>query len=174
MSIKMKIEVVTGAASVLMNSEVEDFMQSLGCTTEDYEMLTGSKNWIGKDRNRMFRALEGLLYGVVDSIGVPRFELPAEYVAAVISMFVHPVNYFPACAWLGSAASSNDLCDYTAKQEALEGLEKCTPQQIFALIVRCQNNAAMDALADTFTRKTELRLGRVLAEGEVENGSEEI
>ena len=37
---------------------------------------------------------DALLFQSLDELGLPRFTLPVEYVAAAIVAFVHPINYF--------------------------------------------------------------------------------
>lgn len=64
----------------------------LDLTEDDFAFLTGKNCWIGTERSRARRCIEASVYGSLDYLGLPRFAVPAEFVAGAIAYFVHPVN----------------------------------------------------------------------------------
>lgn len=159
---KLSLSCVHGSAVVLLNSGMDELLKSLGCTEADYKLIVGKRPWVGADRLRVIRVLEGLIHGMVDIMGLPKFQLPAEYIAAVVAIFVSPVNYFAACSWLGSYIASEDLADWTNANKPIEGMERCPPHQIFALCVEIASDEPIDKLCQSFTQKTNKALGRAM------------
>ena len=150
----LSLSTVRGALTVLSNGSVVDAAQSCGCTESDWKLLTGSKVFIGVDRPRVKRLLDNLIFGVVDTLGLPRFELPAEYAAACIAMFVNPVNYFPACSWIGTYARSEDIADYHGNLDAVQGLETVSSSKLFALVMEIKGGGMCSPFAEALKKKT--------------------
>src|SRR5437762_13006440 len=69
----------------------------LELTDDDFDFLTSNKVWIATDRSRARSCVEACVYGTLDFVGYPRFAAPAEFIAAVIAYYVHPVNIQTAC-----------------------------------------------------------------------------
>ena len=84
-------------------------------------------------------------------MGVARFELPAEYVAASIAMFVHPNNSMVACRLFERTVSSKDLSrgDKTKPMEA---------DKLFALVVELYSSSAATAGTNTAEPRTVVSL----------------
>src|SRR2546430_60591 len=85
----------------------------LDLTEDDFDFLTSNKVWIATDRSRARRCVEACVYGTLDFVGYPRFPAPVEFIAAVISHYVHPVNILIACRILQGAFDcdwSSDVC----------------------------------------------------------------
>lgn len=123
----LNYHITIGAMKTIANSGYRGHLQSLGITEADYKKFVGSGQWIAADRGRMSQVLSALLYGATDALGMPRFELPAEYVAAGIAVWVSGVNMSLACEW---APNSGE-----AAQLARSGFfEKPTTKQLFALV----------------------------------------
>src|SRR5690625_7484148 len=64
----------------------------LDLTEDDFDFLTSNKVWIATDRSRARRCVEDCVYGTLDFVGYPRFPAHVEFIAAVITYYVHPVN----------------------------------------------------------------------------------
>lgn len=82
------------AAKMISTASVMDL------TNEDFEFVSGDQLWLISDRTRAKRCVESLVYGAIDVVGIPRFPAPAEFVAAAIALYVHPVNIQLACGML--------------------------------------------------------------------------
>lgn len=70
---------------------------------DDIEFLKGPRLWLRADRGRVRRCIEAYAYGGLDVIGLPRFPLPAEFVACTIATQVHPSNWMTACVVMEGA-----------------------------------------------------------------------
>src|SRR5690625_3789299 len=75
----------------------------LDVTDDEFDVLTTNKVWIATDRPRPRRCVEARVYGTLDFVGYPRFPAPAEFIAAVIAYYVHPVNTQTACLIMDGA-----------------------------------------------------------------------
>ena len=101
----------------------------LGITAVDFEFVTGSVPWTREDRGRVRAVLDAVCHGVVDLLGAPRLNLPAEYMAAVLVTFVKPVNMHLACLWCERQASAEDITEGGS-------VEAVSADKLFALV--CQ------------------------------------
>lgn len=70
----------------------------IDCQPEDRELLISDVPWTALDRSRVQRAIEALVCGALDASGIPRFTLPAEFLAGAIAVAVAPINVLVACA----------------------------------------------------------------------------
>lgn len=96
-------------ATALASLQVVQAAQVFDLTAEDYEFVTSNRIWISTDRSRARRCVEALVYGTLDYVGYPRFPAPAEFVAAAIATFVHPVNLMTACLIMEGAEFSEHI-----------------------------------------------------------------
>lgn len=117
---------------VLTSSHLLSSMDSLGVPRPDMEKLCGAPLWLAADRHIIRRALDALLYGALDAIGIQRFMLSAEYIAAFIALVVHPSNHLVACAWYHGSVSADALLSDPEHVPIAEGL---TAHQLMALVV---------------------------------------
>lgn len=108
---RLSIEAALGAMRIVCGKDFAWLMQSFGITKEDYQLVTGSEPWLVNDRERVRRILQQLAAGTLDLIGIDRFELPAEYCAAIISVFVHPTNCMAACVVFENRRPGTDIED---------------------------------------------------------------
>ncbi len=118
-------------------------------------VLRRSTLWLSSERNVVRNTFDGLLFQSLDMLGLPRFILPVEYVAAAIVVFVHPVNYFTACLWSESHGATTD-------ELALEGdYDRFSARQLFSVVC----NVYADTYANnfgvgpgTFTSKVDVKV----------------
>src|SRR5207344_3459352 len=69
----------------------------LDLTEDDFAFVTSNKVWIATDRSRAGRCVEACVYGTLDFVAYARFTAPVEFIAAVMSYYLHPVNIQTAC-----------------------------------------------------------------------------
>lgn len=86
-----------------------EMLQVFGVTPELAKLVFGSAPWTATDRSHVRRVLDEICGGVLDRVGVPRVEVSAEYVAAVIAAFVHPTNVAVACRWMEMLRPAEDV-----------------------------------------------------------------
>ncbi len=114
-------------------------------------VLARSTLWLSSERNVVRNTFDGLLFQSLDMLGLPRFVLPVEYVAAAIVSFCHPVNYFTACLWSESHGATTD-------ELALEGdYDRFSARQLFSVV--CNIYAGNDGIGPgTFTSNVDVKV----------------
>lgn len=123
----LSITTVLGAMRLVELGAVNADFRGMGVAKADYDRFVSDQPWTADDRILVTRVFDCLCYGVMDIVAIPRIELPAEYVAAIIRTFVSPNNYFTACQWGSSLKAADDMD---------QGREPIQPHQLFALLVR--------------------------------------
>lgn len=101
---------------------------ALDMTPDDYEFFTSDRIWTSVDRSRARRCVEAAVYGTLDFCGYPRFPAPAEFIAAAIAHFVHPINIQTACLIMGGTEFTENV---------INGVERVLePAELFAHTLR--------------------------------------
>lgn len=119
-----------GAMHHIRAGALGDSLSAIGISLEEYQLTTSDSPWLVADRQVVVRVLENLIHGTCDCAGIPRFEVPAEFVAAVLSIFVSPVNTMAACRWMEGSRVAQDM-------SADEGtIEPLVAAELFALVLR--------------------------------------
>lgn len=154
-----------GSLKILSDQAHVDCARSLGCTEEDWELLTQRIPWEGKNRRVVKNLIEQLLYGSLQSMALPQIDVPAEYAAACIAFFVSPVNYFPACSWIANFHRADELGNFDNSQsQPINGLERVTSRQLFALVCQIISGKEIHSIAKTFKYKTGMTIGSLETE----------
>ena len=150
----LSLDTARGAMRMLATGEYAQIYHGLGLTQEDYELLTGHTIWMASERQRVRRCLDAFSAGVMDLIGVPHFELPAEFVAAVICALVKAPNIQLACRWMEGMRPANELAAATSDAHILD------PTQLFALCCQLYDDRAAAKVRETFEKKVARALVR--------------
>ena len=103
----VQYQVARGSLGFLANMGRVGVLDSFGITREEFEKLTGPVPWVGTDRHRVSQTLNALMHAGADILALPRFDLNAEYVAASIAIFVHPVNVYAACRFVEKVSTAS-------------------------------------------------------------------
>jgi len=140
---KVRLEVAFGAMSMLAAGTASSNFSHMGMSDDDYDLFTGSGVWQRQDQGSIESISSNIITGVMDMVGIQRIEVSAEYIAAVIAMFVHPVNYFTACSWLARNYSNEDL----ASGNSQLSIERVTPGVVYALVEQLQAKNPAEYLA---------------------------
>lgn len=156
--ISLTYEVAVRAMSMIVNQGRLNHLETIGLSNEDFKKVTSDVPWTGQDRNRVTAALNTLMSGVLDTAGVPRFALPAEWVAACIAVFVSPINVSLACCYVERPGSAAEI------GSGEEEFEKCTAKQLFSLIVQFHGGIEHVQARLDFERKTKLRIDSLTEE----------
>lgn len=164
MNLSLNYVVAKRAMAMIAAQGTMGHLDVIGLSREDFTRVTGAVPWLGTDRNRITVALNTLLSGVLDAAGVPRFALPAEWVAAAIAVFVSPINIHLACSYVERPGTASDL------GRGVEEFDRCTAQQLFALIVQFYGSDAHVEARRQFEAKTQLKLDQ-LESADPEKGS---
>ena len=130
----LQLQVVKSAMTALAKGTATGPLQNLGLLPQELELVTGNIPWKASERNQVSKALHTLMYSTQDALGLQRFEVPAEYVAATIAMFVSPTNIMVACSWMEA-----DLLSASAiGNPHLESINRneIRAAQLFALVLQ--------------------------------------
>lgn len=141
----LRIETAIGAMSILKDGSLNGDFSAFGISEAEYLLLVGPTPWHAQDRGVVRRTLDAMIFGVMDVTGVPRFNPPFEYIAAVISCFVSGANVMIACRWIEGGQRAEELL--AGKGE----IQNVTAEQMFAFI--CMLRGADPAVREQFDKK---------------------
>ena len=144
----MRMAMVRGAVKAtkhLYAGEYNDLYHGgMSITEEQWDTLTSNRPWAGVHRPVARQGLNNLMTGVLVEAGLPEIRVPAEFMAVVIAVAVHPVNWMQA-AFIGQAAYDG--------AEALEsdghvGLERepVSTSRMFALVMYASQDSMVQTL----------------------------
>lgn len=151
----LQLSVAKGSMYHLAEGGASGNIENLGITPSDMEILTGSLPWTGNQRSLITRILETLMFGALDTAGLTHFELSAEYVAAAISMFVHPTNTMVCSRWLERNYSAQQLSNPNTDTGQIESI---TATQIFHLVLQLQNDGFACTCRKQFENRTKIKI----------------
>lgn len=122
------------AALMIVADSVNPEFSALNITSQDLKVLTDNTPWVAQQKESAIRTVQALTYGISEMQGVSRLTVPAEYMAAVIAVFVKPCNYFAACTWVAERKLvGSDVTTMATGEELKE--TRTTAQQLFALTI---------------------------------------
>lgn len=142
---RVSYEVAVNCMTLIKNGAVNDAFEALGISSEDFRLACAGVPYIGSDRNRVTNVLTSLVYGTLDVVGLPRIEVPCEFIASVLAVFVCPGNLAVACRWMEAGHAAEDLV-------AGGSLEPVTANKLFALC--CQLASEAPAAAAHWEHRT--------------------
>lgn len=159
MTRNLHIATAKGAIQIVNDLSYINQIKAIGINSQEWDRLTGSKPWAAKERPVIERLIKHLIFGMLDMMGVGRFEVPAELVAAIGVSYISPCNYWAFAGWTGSHARAEELGNYDGSRIGpIEGLEKVTQSQLFALICELKSDEHSQLLIRRFSDKTELAM----------------
>ena len=109
----------------------EQLLLGTGISQSDFDAVTGPTLWVPSQRDTARKVLDTICFGAVDAVGLPRPEIPSEYVAAVIALFVNPINAMSACSLYNSTSPASHLANRAQGAGTLDNVTN--PTQLFAL-----------------------------------------
>lgn len=164
---ELRLESAIAAFQIIVEQDVTNAAYKLGCDEESYLLVTGSSPWTVDDKFQVVNQLIALTTGTLQKLGLGEVLQPsAEYWAAVIAMFVHPMNYFPACSWIAPAQSNSDLANFSGRSQNPTQIEKITPNRLFALVLELKATKQLPIFQRKFYEKTRKQLGHINEEDE--------
>lgn len=144
---ELKFQTARGAMKLLAGSSYTEIFGSLGITKEEFEKVTRASCWVSQDRGEVRKTLDALCAGVMDVTGVPRFEMPAEYVAAVIVSYVNPTNIQVACRWMEGQRPAEVVRGASSTPGQVD------PAQLFVLCCMLYDDEACAEVAQLFEKR---------------------
>ena len=143
----LSFETARGAMHLVRSMKVEQIVQAIGITEADIELTTGDEVWTIQDRQQVRRTLDAFAAGVMDLTGVPRFEMPAEFIAAVIATFVSPTNIMVACRWMEGQRPAEILVGATSTAHVVD------PAELFVICCRLRDTEGAAGVRENFRKK---------------------
>jgi len=132
---------------------------SLGISPEDYKLANGNTSWQREQRRRVVTTLDALIFGTVDVLGLGRFQIPTEYVAAIVSTFVSPVNRMVCCTWLAEQGTTGARAqDLAVAGQVASTVDKSTPSQLFALVCQLSETDESAQVRKQFESRMNVRM----------------
>ena len=137
MDTNVGVSYATSLASLRMIRDVS----IMDISEDDFEFIISDGLFLPVDRSRCRRIIEAIIYGALDYVGYPRLAAPAEFVAAAIAYYIHPVNIMTACVIM-------EGCEFT--ETVIKGVERpLTARELFSHVLRIKADA--DNLRDVET-----------------------
>lgn len=120
--------VETSFATALASIKVINGSNYLNLNEDDYNFLISNQIWVSTERARVRSCVEACVYGALDYLGLSRFPPPAEFVAAAIAYYVHPVNLMIACSVMDGLYSADNVVNQIE--------EPISAELLFSLVLR--------------------------------------
>ncbi len=154
----VQLSVIKGAMQALADGAATGSLENLEILPQHIRLVTGKTSWKANERTVVARTLDALMFGTMELVGLPRFEVPAEYVAAVISMFVHPTNLQIACRWMETGRLTAETLGNPTS--ASINTEPVDAQQLFGLCLQMHNDGQITRCLAQFEERTAINLHR--------------
>lgn len=148
----MQYKVCAGAMLVIAQMFEKADLNTLGVSVVDFKKVSGPNVWSATDRSKMAFIMNSLLSSTINIIGCAPFQLPAEFIAAGIALWVHPINIHAACRFMERVATAESL------GRGIENGDLVKAQQLFALIIQLKSDPDTSHAVVLFERNTGIRM----------------
>ncbi len=169
--VQLRIETAKSVFRLIRDGALYGGVASLGITPSQIDFVTQEIPWVGVDRPGVVRSLETLIYSSVEVLGLPRFRVPGEYVAALICSVVAPVNIHLACVWLQREASGSS--EQLASTPEAGEVDAVHASKLFALCCALYDTRERTAASAAFDRMVEAAVNRARA-GQEQGGPKNV
>jgi len=157
---QLRLATAVGCMQQIVNRSPVDAAMKLGSIEDDYKLCTGTKPWSADEKFRIVRIINDICTGTLNSLGLGEIMgVSAEYMAAIINLFVSPCNQMTACCWLGRLQTNEDIGNYTGEPEQTTNIEYVTPRRLFAMVCELYSIDECHEMARQFKKKTSRVLG---------------
>lgn len=153
----LRAHVVRSAVRVILEQAKAGTLDinDLGVSSQQVRDCAQEGSFLAKQRQIVTTTIDAVAKGTLHVVGLPVFDLSAEYYAAVLKILIKPQNWLVACAWMGKLPGNTDLIDGTAA----EGI---APEKLFALLCElhsdesCRDDCLNARMALALTEAEEL------------------
>lgn len=149
----MNIKVALSNMKLIANQGSKGHLQVCGLTEDDFQKIVADVPWVGSDRNRLAQHFNSILFSTLDAVGLPRFTLPAEYIAAGIAMLIADVNIHAACRFFEKAPTVDSVA-------ADVEFEPCSANQLFSLVLLLKADPERSSARALFEKKCGVNMER--------------
>ena len=91
------------------NFRPEEMLIAGDITRQQFDKLIGNEHWTSLERRAMEDVLHRIVYAASYTAGLTAMVLPAEFIAHVIAIYVHPVNHQVASQFFQEPPSLDSL-----------------------------------------------------------------
>lgn len=105
---KIQFKTCTTMMRALAEGAIRGDLVHANVSPADVKLVRGDIPWMGNQRSLVVNVLESYMFSALDCLGIMRYTVPAEYIAAAIATLVHPTNIAVACVWMESGAPKLD------------------------------------------------------------------
>lgn len=160
----LSMETALGTMHAIAAYTSADF-DALGIQPQDFSLTYDAIPWTRDNRRRVMATLDSLMFGTLDVMGLPRIAVPAEYVAAIVSTFVAPMNRMVACIWLAEQRSTGTRAMDLAAAGVDGDVDPASASEIFALVVALSQTDASTQVRQAYRARMNERTQNLLTEG---------
>lgn len=154
----LKLDTLIGVMYAI-EASVPASLGQVGLNEQNWKQVCQNTPWVGSDRLRAKATLETLQWATLDFLNLPRFEVPAEYTAAVLAFYVHPINWMTACLLFEGGQTASDLGVPTAGES-----EKVSARQLLAIMCLLQDNGCKQELEARFKKHSQRMLKQAIGD----------
>lgn len=108
-------------------------LEAVGLSKADAELTFSNGPWNRQHIPTVMRVLTVLCVGVLEMQGIPKTNIPAEHMAAVIATCVAPENRYVACEWMANERMQSHL-EMAYGGQAPTEFARATGDQLRALV----------------------------------------
>ena len=145
----LSYRVAVGALRLVAETATPGYLASVGVQERSFEKLTQDVPWRLDDRMLCKNTLSSLLTATLDATGLAHFQLPAEYIAATIAVFVKPCNCMVACKFMERLVSAEEII---RERE----VESVSAAKMFSLMVQLYRAEERNIAIELFEKKSRL------------------
>jgi len=136
---------------------------TLGITEEEFALFHGPLTWRRDYFPRVIRTANALIFGSLEQMALPKIVVPAEYVAAVVAVCVHPANQMACCIIMAQErATGVAALELAARGSSPTSIDPTSGDQLFALVAILNSKDQTNFARKTLRKKLGLRIDEAL------------
>lgn len=99
-----------GAVAILKSDgHLQNYVATLNINPDDFALIVGDAIWLPAERQRAQKALDALIFGAGDMVGMSRETFTAEWIATMIVTLVKPFNWYYAVSFMANTARASSV-----------------------------------------------------------------
>lgn len=126
---RIRLASALGAVRTIAEESIHDHLYGSEIDPKDMELVMSDVPWGRKHRIPVIQTMEKLIHGSLEAVDLPKFEVPSEYIAAVIASVCAPTNFQVACRWIERGIS------HSASAIEDGSMEPIKAAQLFVLVI---------------------------------------
>lgn len=124
----LSLATAKGCMKLIDDGAINGDFNAFGIGEQEYKIMTKAGPWLKNETAVVRRTMEVMIFGVMEELGLPRFQPPAEYIASVIAMFVSGTNCMSACRLMEGGSAAAELAANPKHADLVSA------EQLFAMV----------------------------------------